>query len=372
MPCTAHRLVPVLLLVAPVGCREDDDHGDDDTTQVGSLEGLYDDVAIGFNFPFDIAIAPDDPETHEIEGGDVFAASYGTSEVRRVVDPSDESSGREAEPFFDGTSAGLRGATAVSVPHHGHVWAAFEQGGTSDHGGIAVLASTGDLATVLDAEVAPDTFHNPGGLCYGGVSSDGELVHFFVVNLGDGSVWRVDASSADGSDPTFAKVGAGLATGTPGKPQGPGGGLTSSKELPQGGARGCAYADGSLYVADAQNARIVRFDDADVGEDVQAVALEDTPSELVTYPTGVTINAEGHLIVISYDNAHAFVTLELPGGGFLDNGLHDLNVNAGNYGVAVAEYTIWFSRANNSNGALRAITPDDDTPPSTAGPFPPQ
>jgi hypothetical protein len=78
------------------------------------------------------------------------------------------------------------------------------------------------------------------------------------------------------------------------------------------------------------------------------------------------------LIVISYDNAHAFVALETPGGGFLDNGLHDLNVNSGNYGLAVAENSIWFTRANNQNGSLRAVTPNQGEPPSTAGPFPPQ
>ncbi|MFV8754621.1 hypothetical protein ACNOYE_29075, partial [Nannocystaceae bacterium ST9] len=75
---------------------------------------------------------------------------------------------------------------------------------------------------------------------------------------------------------------------------------------------------------------------------------------------------------ISYDNAHAFVTLELPEGGFIDDGLQDLNVNAGNYGTAVAFGTIWFTRANNSNGTLRAITPEQDVPPTTEGPFPPQ
>ena len=86
----------------------------------------------------------------------------------------------------------------------------------------------------------------------------------------------------------------------------------------------------------------------------------------------VTVNDDGFLIVISYDNAHAFVTLELPGGGFVDNGLHDLNVNAGNYGTAVAFETIWFTRANNKNGSLRAVTPDLDHPPGTYEPFPPQ
>ena len=106
--------------------------------------------------------------------------------------------------------------------------------------------------------------------------------------------------------------------------------------------------------------------------DVSGVSLEDTPPELVTYPTGVAVNGEGELIVISYDNAHAFVSLDLPGGAFIDNGLNDLNVNSGNHGMAVAADTIWFTRANNSNGALRAITQNMSTPPSTAGPFPPQ
>ena len=100
--------------------------------------------------------------------------------------------------------------------------------------------------------------------------------------------------------------------------------------------------------------------------------LDDAPAELLTYPTGVTINSEGALIVISYDNAHAFVSLELPDGAFIDNGLNDLNVNAGNHGVQVAADSIWFTRANNSNGALRAVTIDQDHPPSTGGDFPVQ
>ena len=173
-------------------------------------------------------------------------------------------------------------------------------------------------------------------------------------------------------DATLTRVGGGLATGTPGVPGSPGSELTSSSELPQGGARGCAFHDGNLYVADAQNARIVRFDGAHDGSELEAVALEETPAELVTYPTDVTVNSEGVLIVISYDNAHAFVTLELPHGGFLDNGLHDLNVNSGNYGTAVASETIWFTRANNKNGSLRAITPDLEHRPETYEPFPAQ
>jgi sugar lactone lactonase YvrE len=176
----------------------------------------------------------------------------------------------------------------------------------------------------------------------------------------------------EGSDADFVLVGSGLASGSAGSPGSPGAGLSSSKDLPEGGARGCVYHEGSLYVADAQNAQVVRFDEADTGEDVAGVALEDTPAELATYPTGVAVNEEGDLIVISYDNAHAFVSLEMPGGGFIDNGLHDLNVNAGNYGVALADGTIWFTRANNSNGSLRAVTPTMETLPTTAGPFPPQ
>jgi hypothetical protein len=116
----------------------------------------------------------------------------------------------------------------------------------------------------------------------------------------------------------------------------------------------------------------VRFDDADLNGDISPVALEDTPAELVTYPTGVTVNNEGALIVISYDNAHAFVALDLPSGAFRDNGLYDLNVNSGNHGTQVARDTIWFTRANNSNGALRAITQSQSHPPSTDGPFPVQ
>jgi hypothetical protein len=197
-------------------------------------------------------------------------------------------------------------------------------------------------------------------------------VRFFVVNLGDGSAWRIEATSTDGTDVVFERVGGGLAIGRAGSPGRPGAGLTSSRDLPEGGARGCAYSDGSLYVADAQNARVVRFDDADVAENVPGISLENTPSNLVTYPTGVTVNDEGNLIVISNDNAHAFVSLLLPGGDFYDDGLQDLNVNAGNYGVAVAHETIWFTRANNSNGALRAVTPYRDSAPSTVGPFPPQ
>ena len=102
------------------------------------------------------------------------------------------------------------------------------------------------------------------------------------------------------------------------------------------------------------------------------MGLEDLGAGLVTYPTDLTINDEGYLIIISYDNAQAFVTVELPTGRFVDNGLHDLSVNAGNYGTAVAAGTVWFTRANNQNGTLRAITPTQDVLPTTEGPFPPQ
>jgi hypothetical protein len=190
--------------------------------------------------------------------------------------------------------------------------------------------------------------------------------------MGDGTAWRLETSSYDGADVAAVQIGSGLATGTAGSPGSPGNGISSSNDLPEDGARGCVYHDGRLYVADAQNARVVRFDAADQGEDLDVGLLDDTPAELVTYPTGVTVNHEGSLIVISYDNAHAFVSLELPNGGFIDNGLHDLNVNAGNHGTQVAGDTIWFTRANNSNGALRAITIDQQHPPSTGGEFPVQ
>jgi len=49
-----------------------------------------------------------------------------------------------------------------------------------------------------------------------------------------------------------------------------------------------------------------------------------------------------------------------------------LDIGVGNYGVAVASGTVWFTRANNQNGTLRAITPEQDVLPTTAGPFPPQ
>lgn len=368
----AVTLVALSCSLALSACRGDDGSGSDETSAVGMFSGLFDEVATGFNFPFDIGIAPDDLDTSDvIEGGDIFVANYGTSEVLRVANPS-EQAGVAAQPFFDGTSEGLAGAMAISIPHPDFVWAAFEQGGSDDRGGVVVLDPAGAVLALLDAAADPDAFANPGGLCFGGWNDDGSLARFFMTNLGDGTAWRIDVGALDGSDPVFTRVGSGLATGTPGNPGSPGNGLTNSNDLPEGGARGCAYAGGSLYVADAQNARVVRFDTADVGADLDALPLEATPPDLVTYPTDVTINDGGYLIVISYDNAKAFVTLELPEGGFVDDGLQNLNVNAGNYGVAVAFGTIWFTRANNSNGALRAITPDQDTLPTTVGPFPPQ
>lgn len=359
-------------LVTPsLGCRGDDADADD-TSVIGLFEGLFDNVATGFNFPLDIGVAPDDPTTSDvIEGGDIYAANYGTSEIMRVLNPTDAPTGNAAVAIFDGTSVGFAGAMAVSVPDHDHVWAAFEQGGDDGEGGIAILDGGGTLIATLDGSVH-DAFANPGGLCFGGWDEPAVTAYFYMINLGDGSAWRISVSSLDGTDPTFTRIGSGLATGTPGNPGSPGNGLTSSNDLPQGGARGCAYAGGSLYVADAQNARIVRFDGANVNAGIEGVGLEELGAGLVTYPTDVTINEDGYLIIISYDNAQAFVTVELPTGRFIDNGLHELSVNAGNYGTAVASGTVWFTRANNSNGALRAITPTQDILPTTAGPFPPQ
>jgi hypothetical protein len=359
-----------LAILAP-GCRGDDATADD-TSVIGAFDGLFNDVATGFNFPLDIGIAPDDPATPDlVEGGDIYVANYGTSEIMRVLDPSGLSSSGSATAIFDGTSVGFAGAMAVSVPTHDRVWAVFEQGGEGDKGGIAVLDQDGTLITTLDASTH-DAFANPGGICFGGWDEPEAIAYFYLINFGDGSAWRVAVSSLDGTDPSFTRIGSGLATGTPGSPGSPGSGITSSSNLPQGGARGCAYAAGSLYVADAQNARIVRFDDANTDDGIDGVALEDLGSGLVTYPTDLSINAEGYLIIISYDNAHAFVAVELPTGRFIDNGLHDLNVNAGNYGTAVASGTVWFTRANNQNGSLRAVTPEQDVLPTTAGPFPPQ
>ncbi len=363
-------LLSLLPLAPALACRDDADA--DDTSAIGSFDGLFDGVATGLNFPLDIGIAPDDLATPEaVEGGDIYIANYGTSELMRVLDPSGEPTGDAATAIFDGTSAGFAGAMAVSVPHYDRVWTAFEQGGENGDGGLAILDGDGALITTLD-DTVHDAFANPGGLCFGGWDEPGAHAYFYLVNFGDGTAWRIEVSSLDGDDPTFTQIGSGLATGTPGTPGSPGNGLTSSSKLPQGGARGCAYALGSLYVADAQNARIVRFDDANVDDGIDGVALEDLGAGLVTYPTDLTINDEGYLVIISYDNAQAFVTVELPAGRFVDNGLHDLSVNAGNYGTAVASGTVWFTRANNQNGTLRAITPEQDVLPTTAGPFPPQ
>src|SRR5690606_5380624 len=116
------------------------------------------------------------------------------------------------------------------------IWAAFERGGKGDAGGIAVLDGEGRLVTLLDGAVDAEAFRNPGGLCFGGWSPDGAVVRFFLVNLGNGTAWRIEAASADGEHATFARVGGGLAVGMPGNPGQPGSGLTSSKDLPEGGA----------------------------------------------------------------------------------------------------------------------------------------
>jgi len=366
-------VVPVACL-AGMSCTDDDDgnDGNDDTSAVGTFEGLHDGVAVGFNFPFDIGLVPDDPKTKDDdEGGDIFVANYGTSEVMRVPDPAGES-GVPAQSIFDGTSEGLMGATAISIPHPDVVWASFEQGGAGGNGGIVILEPNGKVIDVLDADDMDGAFARPGGLCYGGRAGDDGPYRFFFTNMDDGTVWRIFVGDLEGTDPVFERVGEGLATGNAGRPGSPGNGLTSSSDLPEGGVRGCAYHAGRVYVADAQNARIVRFEDADKGIDITGDALEDTPGDLVTYPTDVAVNEDGYLLVISYDNAHAFVSLELPGGGFFDDGLQELNVNSGNYGMALGLDTIWFTRANNKNGTLRAVTPEQDQLPSTEGPYFPQ
>lgn len=371
--------VAVALTCSAAGCGDDErppgpPPGEGGTTQVGTFSGLFDNVVTGYNFPLDIAIVPPGVERQgqSIESGDILAANYGTSEVLLARDPSGPDATSTATPFYDGTSSGLSGATAVAMAPDGTVWAAFEQGGDGNSGGIAILEPDGTEIAVLDDGSHAGAFARPGGLCYGGINSDETLTWLFVVNMGDGTAWRIDASNWQGDDATVTQIGSGLATGSAGNPGSPGSGLTSSSDLPEGGARGCAFYEGNLYVADAQNARVVRFDDADLGEDITPTPLEDAPNDLLTYPTGVTVNNEGNLIVISYDNAHAFVALLLPSGSFVDNGLYDLNVNSGNHGTQVANDTIWFTRANNSNGALRAITQSQQHPPSTAGPFPVQ
>ena len=368
----AQRLALVAMFaLATYGCGDDEEaDGDEDTTTVGTFSGLFDDVVVDFNYAYDIGLVPGGVTSEGgLIGGDILVANYGTSEVLLARDPSG-ATGRSPEPFYDGAEAGLRGAMAVSVPPDGTVWAAFERGGESDNGGIVALSKTGERLALIDAAVEPGAFANPSGLCYGGVL-EGRIL-FFYVNKGDGTVWRISAGATDGKDLQLGRVGSGLATGSPGNPGTPPDGVKNKDDLPEGGARGCASLDGFVYVADAQNQRVVRFDDADVTDDVEGAALEDTPAELVTYPTGVTINNERALIVISFDNAHAFVSLETPHGAFIDNGLYDLNVNSGNYAVQVGDGTIWFTRANNENGALRAITQDSGTPPSTGGTFPAQ
>ena len=235
-----------------------------------------------------------------------------------------------------------------------------------------ILDEAGGVVADWDGADAPGAFANPGGICYGGVSADGATTYFYMTNLGDGTLWRIAAADLDGTSAVFTRIGSGLATGTPGNPGSPGNELTSSTDLPNGGARGCAYDLGSVYVADMQNDRIVRFDDAATDDGIDGVALENLPAGNLNDPTDLTVNADGYLIIISYENAQAFLTVSLPNGDFIDNGLQNLSVNAGNYGVAVASGTVWFTRANNKNGTLRAVTPTQDDPPSTAGPFPPQ
>lgn len=369
----ASRFVALLSLVvvAAAGCGDDETDGaEEDTTTVGTFSGLFDDLVVGFNYAYDIGLVPAGVVSEGgVTGGDIVVANYGTSEVLLARDPSG-SAGQSAQAFYDGAEASLRGTMAVSVAPDGTVWAAFERGGENDKGGIVALSKTGERLALIDDAAEPGAVANPSGLCYGG-ELEGRVL-FFWVNKGDGTAWRVSVSSTDGKDPLISRVGSGLATGLPGNPGVPPEGVKNKDDLPEDGARGCAYLDGFLYVADAQNQRVVRFEDANTKQEIESALLEDTPSELITYPTGVTINNERALIVISFDNAHAFVSLETPHGGFIDNGLYELNVNSGNYAVQVGDGTIWFTRANNENGALRAITQDSETPPSTGGTFPAQ
>jgi sugar lactone lactonase YvrE len=373
------RLLCGLALVAgsafAVGCSGDETNGGGGTgasSAVGTFSGLFDDAVTGFNFPLDIAIVGREPAAAGgIERGDILVANYGTSEVLLAADPSGPVENRQATAFYDGSASGLLGATSVAMTPDGHVWASFEQGGDGNGGAIAVLDSTGAEVALLDGTTEAGALARPGGICYGGTVVAPFVTRLFFINMDDGTAWRVDADDAAGAGATLTRVASGLATGTAGTPGTPGNEI-GSNDLPEGGARGCAYAAGRLYVADAQNARVVRIDDADTAVDADPIPLEQASADYLTYPTGVSINAEGHLIVISYDNAKAFVALGTPQGQFIDNGLYNLNVNSGNHGLQVAEDTIWFTRANNSNGALRAITTDQQHPPSTAGEFPVQ
>jgi hypothetical protein len=370
---TSSRLLALaaVLAMSTSACGDDEEADGEDTTTVGTFSGLFDDIAVGFNYPYDIGLVRNGVTSEGgVTGGDMVVANYGTSELLLARDPGDNPAEQTPEPYYDGAEAGLRGAMGVSVPPDGTVWAAFERGGENDKGGIVALSRAGERVALIDDAVEPGAFANPSGICYGG-EIDGRVL-FFYVNKADGTLWRISAEGTNAADALLSRVGSGLATGLPGNPGTPPDGVKNKDDLPVDGARGCAALDGYVYVADAQNQRVVRFDGADLGEDIEGVALEDTPAELVTYPTGVTINNEGALIVISFDNAHAFVSLETPRGAFLDNGLYDLNVNSGNYAVQVGDGTIWFTRANNENGALRAITEDSETPPSTAGAFPAQ
>ena len=386
----ARRTCFFIACALPLACADDssgDGNGEtadtqDATDEVGTFDGLFDELASGLNFGLDLAIVPHEPDHGDGDGdatgdgdgdplsGDLFVANYGTSEVLLIPDPSGKTSSTSAQPFFDGTSEGLLGTTSVSIPPDGTLWATFEQGGEGGKGGVVALSQDGEVLARLDAGTHPEAIDHPSGICFGAVDDEAHQA-MFIINYGDGSAWRLDASDGQGTDAVFTRVGSGLATAELGSPGSPGNPI-SSNQTPVGGARGCAFHAGHLYVADAQNARVVRFDDALEGVDIEGTALEDTPSELVTHPTGVAVNADGALLVISSDNAHAFVALELPTGNFIDNGIHDLNVNAGNYGMALASDTIWFLRANNTNGTLRAVTPDQQTPPNTNSPFPAQ
>ena len=89
--------------------------GDTDTTVVGTFNGLFDDVVVGFNFPFDIGIVPDDPLTEEIEGGDIYVADYGRSRIMRIDSENREPAVSEGRMVFDPDSASDGNASSARV-----------------------------------------------------------------------------------------------------------------------------------------------------------------------------------------------------------------------------------------------------------------
>ena len=143
-----HALWSALILTGSA-CSGDRDDGEGDggteTSEVGLFSGLFDNVATGLNYAYDIAIVPGPGGTGTATeatalAGDILIANYGTSEVLRVPNPTDAAWPLAVEPFFDGAEVGLAGPMGISVPGDGPVWVAFEWGGEGDQGGIAVLS----------------------------------------------------------------------------------------------------------------------------------------------------------------------------------------------------------------------------------------